>query len=157
MVRITWYPSVTDISIVAAAAITSPHNYRPHCAATLQRSCNRMETYLLPILMKHIPYPNILRLVIYLTNKFIGTIIHHIQFLSWLTIDFHTIDLFLQCFLSLGHVVHKLSEVDLDWFGRVQLIDCICNLVLLNPQIGQVTFDTLDISSQDPYKAHILP
>lgn len=33
-----------------------------------------------------------------------------------------------QCFLSLGNVVHKFSEVDLD---------CICNLVLLHPQIGQ--------------------
>jgi len=50
------------------------------------------------------------------------------------------IDLFLQCFLSLGNVVLKLSEVDLDWFGRVKLIDSICNLVLLDPQIGQVTF-----------------
>lgn len=50
------------------------------------------------------------------------------------------IDLFMQCFLSLGNVVHKLSEVDLNWFGRVKLIDCICNLVLLHPQIGQVIF-----------------
>lgn len=51
-----------------------------------------------------------------------------------------SINLFLQCFLSLGNVVHKLFEVDLDWFGRVKLIDSICNLVLLDPQIGQVTF-----------------
>jgi len=50
------------------------------------------------------------------------------------------INLFLQCFLALGNFVHKLSEVDLDWFGRVKLIDSICNLVLLDPQIGQVTF-----------------
>ncbi|XP_068483746.1 serine/threonine-protein kinase ATM isoform X2 [Phaseolus vulgaris] len=48
-----------------------------------------------------------------------------------------------QCFLSLGNVVLKLSEVDLDWFGRVKLIDSICNLVLLDPQIGQTMIERL--------------
>lgn len=50
------------------------------------------------------------------------------------------IDLFMQCFLSLRNVVHKLLEADHDWFGRVKLIDCICNLISLHPQIGQVIF-----------------
>ncbi|XP_061349623.1 serine/threonine-protein kinase ATM-like [Gastrolobium bilobum] len=48
-----------------------------------------------------------------------------------------------QCFLSLGNVVHKLSKVYLDWFGRVKLIGCIWNLVLLHPQIGQTMIERL--------------
>nr|KYP51531.1 Serine/threonine-protein kinase ATM [Cajanus cajan] len=55
----------------------------------------------------------------------------------------------MQCFLSLGKVVHKLSEVDLDWFGRVKLIDCICNLVLLHPQIGQTMIERLFLMLKD--------
>ncbi|KAH1111940.1 hypothetical protein GYH30_010343 [Glycine max] len=54
-----------------------------------------------------------------------------------------------QCFLSLGNVVHKLSEVDLNWFGRVKLIDCICNLVLLHPQIGQTMIERLLLMLKD--------
>ncbi|XP_052731784.1 serine/threonine-protein kinase ATM isoform X5 [Vigna angularis] len=54
-----------------------------------------------------------------------------------------------QCFLSLGNVVHKLSEVDLDWFGRVKLIDSICNLVLLDPQIGQTMIERLLLMLKD--------
>ncbi|KAL2340902.1 hypothetical protein Fmac_008842 [Flemingia macrophylla] len=54
-----------------------------------------------------------------------------------------------QCFLSLGKVVHKLSEIDLDWFGRVKLIDCICNLVLLHPQIGQTMIEQLFLMLKD--------
>lgn len=35
--------------------------------------------------------------------------------------------------------MNKVSVLDLlDWFGRVRLIDCICDFVLLHPQIGQV-------------------
>ncbi|KAK7350621.1 hypothetical protein VNO77_09440 [Canavalia gladiata] len=54
-----------------------------------------------------------------------------------------------QYFLSLGNLVHKLSEVDLDWFGRVKLIDCICNLVLLHPQIGQTMIERLLLMLKD--------
>ncbi|XP_027942226.1 serine/threonine-protein kinase ATM [Vigna unguiculata] len=54
-----------------------------------------------------------------------------------------------QCFLALGNFVHKLSEVDLDWFGRVKLIDSICNLVLLDPQIGQTMIERLLLMLKD--------
>ncbi|KAJ1384475.1 Armadillo-type fold, partial [Sesbania bispinosa] len=54
-----------------------------------------------------------------------------------------------QCFLSLGNVVHKLSEVDLDWFGRVKLIDCICSLISLHPQIGQTMIERLLLMLHD--------
>lgn len=37
------------------------------------------------------------------------------------------------------HLRDAVAECDLlDWFGRVKLIDCICEFVLLSPQIGQV-------------------
>ncbi|KAF7806084.1 serine/threonine-protein kinase ATM-like [Senna tora] len=54
-----------------------------------------------------------------------------------------------KCFLSLGNLVHKLAEFDLDWFGRVKLIDCICDLVLLNPQTGQSMIERLLMMLQD--------
>jgi ataxia telangiectasia mutated family protein len=39
----------------------------------------------------------------------------------------------------LGDLVNRVADLDLlDWFGRVKLIDCICDFVLLCPQIGQV-------------------
>lgn len=45
----------------------------------------------------------------------------------------------MQVFEQLGAMVNKVSECGLlGWFGRVRLISCICNFVLLNPQIGQV-------------------
>ncbi|KAG5035608.1 hypothetical protein JHK87_010518 [Glycine soja] len=62
---------------------------------------------------------------------------------------FGAYNLFNECFLSLGNVVHKLSEVDLNWFGRVKLIDCICNLVLLHPQIGQTMIERLLLMLKD--------
>lgn len=41
--------------------------------------------------------------------------------------------------MHLGDLVNKVSELGLlDWMGRVRLIDCICDFVLLSPQIGQV-------------------
>lgn len=44
-----------------------------------------------------------------------------------------------QSLVPLGDLVNKIAENEkFDWFGRVKLIDCICNFVLLNPQIGQV-------------------
>lgn len=37
--------------------------------------------------------------------------------------------------------MNKVAESGLlDWFGRVKLIDCICDFVLLDPQIGEVIF-----------------
>ncbi|XP_050879903.1 serine/threonine-protein kinase ATM isoform X2 [Lathyrus oleraceus] len=48
-----------------------------------------------------------------------------------------------QCFQSLRNLVHNLSKVDLDWFGRVKLIDCICNLISLHPQFGQTMIERL--------------
>lgn len=45
----------------------------------------------------------------------------------------------MQVFVQLGAMVNKVSEFGLlGWFGRVRLINCICDFVLLNPQIGQV-------------------
>lgn len=32
----------------------------------------------------------------------------------------------------------KVADGHHDWFGRVKIIDCICDFVLLCPQIGQV-------------------
>nr|XP_012571741.1 serine/threonine-protein kinase ATM isoform X3 [Cicer arietinum] len=54
-----------------------------------------------------------------------------------------------QCFQSIGNVVHNLSKVDLDWFGRVKLIDCICNLISLHPQIGQTMIERLLLMLND--------
>lgn len=45
----------------------------------------------------------------------------------------------MQVFVQLGAILNKVSEFGLlGWFGRVKLINCICYLVLLNPQTGQV-------------------
>ncbi|CAK7328911.1 unnamed protein product [Dovyalis caffra] len=45
----------------------------------------------------------------------------------------------LQNLVHLGELVNKVAEFGLlDWSGRVRLIDCFCNFVLLSPQIGQV-------------------
>lgn len=41
--------------------------------------------------------------------------------------------------MYLGNLVNEVAEYDLlDWFGRVKLMNCICDFVSLNPQIGQV-------------------
>lgn len=48
-----------------------------------------------------------------------------------------------QSLSSLGDLVNKISEFDLDWFGRIKLIDCICKLIGLNPQIGQTMIGKL--------------
>ena len=54
-----------------------------------------------------------------------------------------------QSLTPLGDLVIKIAEYDqFDWFGHVKLIDCICNFVLLNPQIGQV----LTVVCFDKYK-----
>lgn len=45
----------------------------------------------------------------------------------------------LQSLVYLGELVGKIAQFDLlNWFGRVKLIDCICNFILLSPEVGQV-------------------
>ncbi|PRQ24322.1 putative non-specific serine/threonine protein kinase [Rosa chinensis] len=52
---------------------------------------------------------------------------------------------------NLMHLRDAVAECDLlDWFGRVKLIDCICNFVLLSPQIGQTLIERLLTMLQDP-------
>ncbi|EXB94190.1 hypothetical protein L484_007853 [Morus notabilis] len=47
--------------------------------------------------------------------------------------------------LSLMHLrdlINQTAELDhLEWSGHVKLVDCICDFVLLSPQIGQVIFN----------------
>uniref|UniRef100_A0A2P2JCU5 Serine/threonine-protein kinase ATM n=1 Tax=Rhizophora mucronata TaxID=61149 RepID=A0A2P2JCU5_RHIMU len=53
--------------------------------------------------------------------------------------------------VPLGDLVHKIGECGLlDWAGRVKLIDCICDLVLLSPQIGQTMIERLLLLLRDP-------
>ncbi|XP_059644264.1 serine/threonine-protein kinase ATM [Cornus florida] len=56
-----------------------------------------------------------------------------------------------QSLTSLGDLVNRVVENDLfDWFGRTKLIDCICNLILLRPQIGQTMIEKLLMMLRDP-------
>ncbi|XP_017218492.1 serine/threonine-protein kinase ATM [Daucus carota subsp. sativus] len=56
-----------------------------------------------------------------------------------------------ESFISLGDLLRKLAEYDLlDWVGRVKLVDCICNYILLKPQIGQTMVEKLLVMLQDP-------
>ncbi|KAM3703878.1 hypothetical protein ACJW31_04G131600 [Castanea mollissima] len=51
----------------------------------------------------------------------------------------------------LGDLVNKVADLDLlDWFGRVKLIDCTCDFVLLCPQIGQAMIEGLLMLLRDP-------
>ncbi|KAL9337902.1 hypothetical protein Peur_069671 [Populus x canadensis] len=53
--------------------------------------------------------------------------------------------------VHLGELVNKIAEFGLlDWSGRVRLIDCFCDFVLLNPQIGQTMIERLFLMLQDP-------
>ncbi|KAF9625359.1 hypothetical protein IFM89_022141 [Coptis chinensis] len=55
-----------------------------------------------------------------------------------------------QSLASLGDLVNKIADVNaLDWNGRVVLIDCICNLVILDPHIGQGMIEQLLRMLQD--------
>ncbi|CAH2064912.1 unnamed protein product [Thlaspi arvense] len=55
-----------------------------------------------------------------------------------------------QVFVQLGAMVNKVSEFGLlGWFGRVRLINCICDFVLLNPQIGQTMIERLLLMLND--------
>ncbi|KAM4115239.1 hypothetical protein ACJW30_04G133500 [Castanea mollissima] len=51
----------------------------------------------------------------------------------------------------LGDLVNKVADLDLlDWFGRVKLIDCTCDFILLCPQIGQAMIEGLLMLLRDP-------
>ncbi|XP_034925984.1 serine/threonine-protein kinase ATM isoform X2 [Populus alba] len=53
--------------------------------------------------------------------------------------------------VHLGELVNKIAELGLlDWSGRVRLIDCFCDFVLLSPQIGQTMIERLFLMLQDP-------
>ncbi|KAL5544201.1 hypothetical protein UlMin_007985 [Ulmus minor] len=55
-----------------------------------------------------------------------------------------------QTLVRFGDLVKKVAEFDhLEWFGRVKLIDCICDFVLLSPQIGQTMIERLLLMLQD--------
>ncbi|XP_023765032.1 serine/threonine-protein kinase ATM isoform X1 [Lactuca sativa] len=56
-----------------------------------------------------------------------------------------------QSLVPLGDLVIKIAENDqFDWLGRVKLIDCICNFILLSPQIGQAMVEKLLLMLRDP-------
>ncbi|PPS01510.1 hypothetical protein GOBAR_AA19162 [Gossypium barbadense] len=56
-----------------------------------------------------------------------------------------------QSLVYLGELVGKVAEFDLlNWFGRVKLIDCICNFVLLSPEVGQTMIEKLLSMLHDP-------
>ncbi|KAM3751704.1 hypothetical protein ACB098_04G130100 [Castanea mollissima] len=51
----------------------------------------------------------------------------------------------------LGDLMNKVADLDLlDWFGRVKLIDCTCDFILLCPQIGQAMIEGLLMLLRDP-------
>ncbi|XP_008453086.1 serine/threonine-protein kinase ATM isoform X2 [Cucumis melo] len=53
--------------------------------------------------------------------------------------------------LQIGKVVNRIAETDLlDWSGRVKLIDCICNFILISPEIGQTMIERLFVMLRDP-------
>ncbi|KAI3807033.1 hypothetical protein L1987_22953 [Smallanthus sonchifolius] len=55
-----------------------------------------------------------------------------------------------QSLVPLGDLVNKIAENDqLDWCGRVKLIDCICDFVSLNPQISQTMIEKLLLMLKD--------
>ncbi|KAJ4840216.1 hypothetical protein Tsubulata_002970 [Turnera subulata] len=56
-----------------------------------------------------------------------------------------------QSLIHLGDLVNKVAEFGLlDWVGRVRLISCICDFVLLSPQIGQTMIGRLFLLLRDP-------
>ncbi|KAL5723782.1 non-specific serine/threonine protein kinase [Ranunculus cassubicifolius] len=55
-----------------------------------------------------------------------------------------------QSIASIGDLLNKIADVDvLDWSGRVVLADCICNLLILDPQTGQTMIEKLLRMLQD--------
>ncbi|XP_042498310.1 serine/threonine-protein kinase ATM isoform X2 [Macadamia integrifolia] len=63
-----------------------------------------------------------------------------------------------QSLISLGDLINKISTLDiLNWPGRVQLIDCICKFIVLDPPIGQVMIEKLLVMLRDPdYRVRLL-
>ncbi|XP_052181201.1 serine/threonine-protein kinase ATM isoform X3 [Diospyros lotus] len=56
-----------------------------------------------------------------------------------------------QSLIFLGDLLNKVAETDLfDWSGRSKLIDCICNFILLRPQLGQAMIEKLLVMLRDP-------
>ncbi|XP_048228650.1 serine/threonine-protein kinase ATM isoform X3 [Ricinus communis] len=56
-----------------------------------------------------------------------------------------------QGLIHLGSVVSKVAEFGfLDWRGRVKLIGCICDFVVLSPQNGQTMIGRLFLLLRDP-------
>ncbi|EXB87890.1 Serine/threonine-protein kinase ATM [Morus notabilis] len=55
-----------------------------------------------------------------------------------------------QSLMHLGDLINKTAELDhLEWSGRVKLVDCICDFVLLSPQIGQTMIERLLLMLRD--------
>ncbi|KAG7021451.1 Serine/threonine-protein kinase ATM [Cucurbita argyrosperma subsp. argyrosperma] len=53
--------------------------------------------------------------------------------------------------VQIGKIVNRIAETDLlDWLGRVKLVDCICDFILINPQIGQTMIERLFVMLRDP-------
>ncbi|KAK7852517.1 serine/threonine-protein kinase atm [Quercus suber] len=63
----------------------------------------------------------------------------------------------MQRLTRLGDLVNKVADLDLlDWFGRVKLIDCTCDFVLLCPQIGQAVFMMCAVAAIDPCQRELV-
>ncbi|CAL5444633.1 unnamed protein product [Camellia sinensis] len=63
-----------------------------------------------------------------------------------------------QSLTFLGDLLNKVAENDIfDWSGRLKLIDCICNFILLRPHIGQSMIEKLLMMLRDPdYRVRFL-
>ncbi|XP_038683516.1 serine/threonine-protein kinase ATM isoform X2 [Tripterygium wilfordii] len=58
---------------------------------------------------------------------------------------------YVQILMQLGDMVNKVAVYDLlDWRGRVKLLECICNYILINPQIGQAMIERMLLMLRDP-------
>ncbi|XP_073048593.1 serine/threonine-protein kinase ATM isoform X18 [Primulina eburnea] len=56
-----------------------------------------------------------------------------------------------ECLTSLGDLVTKVFDNSLfDWYDRAKLVNCICNFVLLRPQLAQLVIDKLFMLLRDP-------
>ncbi|CAL5362027.1 unnamed protein product [Camellia sinensis] len=63
-----------------------------------------------------------------------------------------------QSLTFLGDLLNKVAENNIfDWSGRLKLIDCICNFILLRPHIGQSMIEKLLMMLRDPdYRVRFL-
>ncbi|XP_075512286.1 serine/threonine-protein kinase ATM-like isoform X2 [Primulina tabacum] len=56
-----------------------------------------------------------------------------------------------ECLTSLGDLVTKVFDNSLfDWYYRAKLVNCLCNFVLLRPQLAQLVIDKLFMLLRDP-------